>query len=204
MRFFRNWQNSGDLLAWNVEEGFYSAFSHEKNEGILRVFPIDINPGCNIWTFGFEPEVRRRINFSGSETHNGYVEMWGGITHGFNNYYSLGPGETLSWTEWMYPYINTGGLHYADNEFAVTFFDKGSGSFEVNLCPGGEIKGLELEVKSAATNKSYLHVKYKSAFPEKNSKGFSFTAGHEDIELIISKHGNEIVRLKPRKVSSLY
>jgi hypothetical protein len=89
MRFFRNWKFYGDLLAWKIEEGFYSAFSHEKNEGIVRIFPPDITPGCNIWTYGFEPSARTRRNFSGNENHNGYVEMWGGITQGFSNFYSL-------------------------------------------------------------------------------------------------------------------
>jgi len=199
MRFFKNCKNSGDLLAWKVEEGFYSAFSHEKSEGIVRVFPVNINPGCNIWTFGFEPDVRRSISFSGSETHNGYVEMWGGLTQGFNNYYSLGPGETLSWTEWMYPYINTDGLHYADHEFAATFFDRGNNNYEVSLCPSGDVKGLDLKGGSSGTRKSYLHVKLRSAFPEKGIKGFSFNADKEDLELIISRKGKEIIRLKPRK-----
>jgi len=201
MRFFRNWKNSGDLLAWKVEKGFYSAFSHEKSEGIVRVFPVDINPGCNIWTFGFEPEIRRRVNFSGSETHNGYVEMWGGITQGFNNYYSLGPGETLSWTEWMYPYLNTGGLHYADQDFAATFFDKENNNYEVSLCPSGDVKGLELKVISSGTHKSYLFIVLRSAFPKKSIKGFSFISDKEDLELIISRRGEEIIRLKPRKTA---
>ena len=197
MRLFKNWIYYGDLLAWKLEHGFYSAFSHEANEGIVRVFPEDLNPGCNIWTFGFDPDTSTRMTFSGTETHNGYVEMWGGITHGFTNYYSLEPAKTISWTEWIYPYINTEGLHFADKDFAVTFLKKENDNYLITLCPSGDIKGIELKVMSTESKKTYLKVIYKSAFPDKNIKGYNFTAVEDDIVLIISKDGKEIVRLKP-------
>lgn len=201
MRFFKNWKSHGDLLALDLEHGFYSAYSHEEEEGIVRVFPVNSNPGCNIWTFGFDPPLLTRRRFSGNEIHNGYVEMWGGITSGFKEYYPLEPGKSISWTEWMYPYINLKGLHYADDNFAVTFLETGSDNYEVNLCPSGDIKGIDLKVVSPSSGKTYLRVKYKSVFPEKENRGFSFDAGDKDIELIVSLKGKEIIRLKPSPYS---
>lgn len=197
MRVFKNWKYYGDLLAWKLEHGFYSAFSHEKGEGIVRVFPLEMNPGCNIWTWGFEPDIKNMLLFSGREKHNGYVEMWGGITHGFNKYYSLSPAYSIFWKEYMYPYINTKGLHYANNDFAVTFLEKGGGSYEVNFCPGGEIKGIELKVKSVSGKSEYLDVTIESLFPNSKITGFPFTADEKDIELIIYKDSKEVIRLKP-------
>ena len=199
MRFFKNWIYYGDLLAWELEDGFYSAFSHEKNEGIVRIFPLDINPGCNIWTYGFDPDSSLRARFSGSRTHNGYVEMWGGITKGFDKFYSLESQKSLSWKEWMYPYINTKGLHFANSDFAVSFFRKDSDNYEINLCPSGVIKGVKLEAKSTSSGKTYNKIIFKSDFPRIESGGFNFSCEDNDIELIITHNNKEIKRLNPKK-----
>jgi len=198
MRIFKNWENSGDLLAWELEKGFYSAFCHEENEGIVRIFPVEMNSGCNIWTFGYNPTPRQRKRFSGNESHKGYVEMWGGITHGFDKYYSLEPGKSIHWTELMYPYIKTKGLHFANNDFAVSFLKVDSITYAVNLCPSGDIKKINLKVESPVSKKKYLQVFYKSAFPKKTLKGYTFTSEEEDLDLIICKKGKEIIRLKPK------
>lgn len=204
MRFFKNWEYYGDLLALKLENGYYSAFSHEKNEGIVRVFPFETNPGCNIWTFGFNPDTAVRKRFSGTTTHNGYVEMWGGITPGFKEFYSLEPGTTISWVEWMYPYSNTSGLHYANRDFAVTFHRTGKEKYRVNFCPSGLIKDIDLEVKSPSTGRSYLNVRFKSTFPEINNEGFDFVSTDTDIELLISAKGEELIRLKPGDQAASY
>jgi hypothetical protein len=199
MRLFKNWIYYGDLLAWELEDGFYSAFSHEKNEGIVRIFPKDINPGCNIWTWGFDPDSSLRARFSGNRTNNGYVEMWGGITKGFDEFFSLESQKSLSWKEWMYPYINTKGLHFANSDFAVSFFRKDSGSYEINLCPSGVIKGVKLEAQSPSSGKTYKKIILKSDFPRIESGGFNFFAEDSDVELIISQNNKEIKRIPNKK-----
>ena len=197
MRFYKNWKNFGDLLAWKLDYGFYSAFSHEENEGIVRIFPLEMHPGCNIWTWGYEPDVKQRIRFSGSEKNTGYVEMWGGITHGFDKYYSLAPGKSISWSEYMYPYINTNGLHFANSDFAITFLKTGNENYEVNLCPGGDLKNVELKVISDPGEIVFLDVYIKSVYPVKNNSGYVFNTGDTDIKLVILKDGKEVVRLSP-------
>jgi hypothetical protein len=199
MRYLKNWKYYGDLLAWKLEHGFYSAFSHEENEGIVRVFPLEMHPGCNIWTWGYEPDAAQRMQFSGIERHNGYVEMWGGITHGFEKYYSLEPGKSISWTEYMYPYINTKGLHYANTDFAVTFLKTGGGEYEINFCPAGEIKGIDLKVITEPAKTSILEVNIKSLYPDKALKGYPFKSNKKGIVLVISKNGREIIRLQPEE-----
>jgi hypothetical protein len=198
LRFLKYWKGYGDLLAWKLDEGYYSAFSHEHNEGIVRVFPLEINPGCNIWTWGINPSSRTRMRFSGNESHKGYVEMWGGITHGFDNYFSLAPGQSISWTEWMYPYSNTRGLHYANRDLAITFFRTGSNDYEVNLCPSGEINGIKLLARSKGSNKNYLRLAIKKTFPDQSMKTYCFNSEEEDVELIILKDGKELKRLDPQ------
>jgi hypothetical protein len=199
LRFFKNWKYHGDLLALKLDNGFYSAFCHEENEGIVRVFPLESNPGCNIWTWGYEPATKEKILFSGSDKHSGYVEMWGGITAGFKKYHSLDPGKSISWSECMYPYANTKGLHYANNDFAVTFLKTEKGFYEVNLCPSGDLKGIELKVISIPGKNVYLDVNIESIFPKKDIAGYILNAKDKDIELVIYKDGKEIVRLNPKE-----
>jgi hypothetical protein len=160
---------------------------------------LESNPGCNIWTWGYEPTAKEKILFSGSDKHNGYVEMWGGITHGFKKYYSLDPGKSISWSECMYPYANIKGLHFANNDFAVTFLKTDKETYEVNLCPSGDLKGIELKVISISSKNVYLDVIIKSIFPKKEKAGYIFNVKEKDIELVIFKYGKEIIRLDPKE-----
>jgi len=203
LRFLSGWKSTGDLLACKLEHGFYSAFSHDKNEGIVRVFPKDKNPGCNIWSWGINPDPKTRKHFSGSEGCLGYVEMWGGITHGFDEYYRLNPNETISWTEWMYPYHQTEGLHYATKDFAVTFTCLPGGDYILRLCPGGDLKDVECKIVSVKNEEICLHVIYDYIYPQKELPQFTLGSSKEDLELVILQNGREIVRL-PSKLPPVF
>ena len=196
LRFLLGWKSIGDLLAWKLEHGFYSAFSHNENEGIVRVFPKDKNPGCNIWAWGINPGPETRKRFSGSEKCLGYVEMWGGITHGFDEYYRLDTNEVISWQEWMYPFHQTEGLHFANKDFAVTFTQLPGGKHMLRLCPGGDLDKLECKVVSRKTKEICLHVIYDSIYPKKKLPEFRVDGVKEDLELIILQNGKEVIRLQ--------
>ena len=48
----------------------------------------------------------------------------------------LAPGEVVEWTEWMYPYQETGGLSYANEDVALSYArDLESGTVTLALCP---------------------------------------------------------------------
>ena len=195
LRFLLGWKNKGDLLAEKLEHGFYSAFSHDENEGIVRVFPKDKNPGCNIWTYGFNPDKKTRKHFSGNEKCRGYVEMWGGITCDFDEYYRLNPDEAISWTEWMYPYNQTKGLHYANKDFAVTFTRLPSGEHILRLCPGGDLRDVECKIVSVNNKETRFHAVFDNIYPMKKLPQFTLGTSKESLELLILQNGREIVRL---------
>src|SRR5438552_3551324 len=75
LRFAENWRSVGDLLARNLTAGFYGAYSHESDEGLVRVFDPIITPGMDIWTWGFPPPPERQRQYS-LTPNLGYVEMW--------------------------------------------------------------------------------------------------------------------------------
>jgi hypothetical protein len=202
MRFQRGWKNIGDLLAWKLEHGFYAAFSHEVDEGIVRVFPKEICPGANIWAWGENPAPGLRKHYSGSETNLGYVEMWGGITPGFDKYHRLGAGESLSWTESMYPFIETKGLHFADEDFALAFSREKEREVTVRLCPAGDLRGLECRLVSASREKPLMQITFESAYPKAGLREFRLDKAPDDCELVVIRGGSEIVRLRPLRMGS--
>ncbi len=195
LRFLSGWKSTGDLLASELEYGFYSAFSHDENEGIVRIFPLEKNPGCNIWAWGINPDPATRKRFSGSQDCRGYVEMWGGITHGFDEYYQLDPDEEISWKEWMYPFHQTKGLHYANKDFAVTFTHLPDGEHIFCLCPTGDISDIECKIVSVKSNETRLHVVFDNIYPMKKLPQFTLGSSKEGLELVIVQNHKEIVRL---------
>lgn len=121
LRFIGGWRRGwGDLMADGLEHGFYAAYSHDEEEGIVRVFDKDLTPGVDIWTYGYHPEPPRGIPMGSGRPNRGYVEMWGGTSKLYpDERRPIRPGETLAWTEWMYPFRGTGGLSYANADVAI-------------------------------------------------------------------------------------
>jgi hypothetical protein len=120
LRFFEDWKSLGDLLATNLTAGFYSAFCHEADEGIVRVFDPKITPGVDIWTWGYNPPDGLQKQYS-LVPNRGYVEMWGGTGHDFSegSQSSLNPEQKVAWKEYMYGYHGTGGLIFANRMAAM-------------------------------------------------------------------------------------
>ncbi|MCP5117702.1 MAG: DUF5107 domain-containing protein, partial [bacterium] len=116
LRFIRNWK-TGDIQADGLTAGFFGVYSHDAEEGVVRVFDPLSNPGVDTWTYGFHP---KNIPMGSGAPNKGYVEMWGGTVKTFpHERRPLGPGESLAWTEWMYPFQQTGGLTFANEVAAV-------------------------------------------------------------------------------------
>ena len=140
LRFISGWKNMGDLMADGLNEGFYSAYSHDEEEGIVRVFDKEKTPGVTIWTYGYHTT---RIPMGSGAPNKGYVEMWGGTSKLFpDERRPLEPGASIHWTEWMYPYQGTKGLTFADREIAVNFkVDPAKKEANLGLCPSGLWRG---------------------------------------------------------------
>ena len=121
LRFIKGWTSGwGDLMAEKLEAGFYAAYSHDEEEGVARVFDPEVNPGVDVWTYGYHPRGSAAIPMGSGARNNGYVEMWGGTSRLFpDERRPLKPGETIGWTEWIYPFQGTGGLTHAARDVAL-------------------------------------------------------------------------------------
>ena len=151
LRFIKGWDKGwGDLMAAELREGFFGAYSHDEQEGVVRVFDKDLNPGVDVWTYGYHPEPPRQIPMGSGAANRGYVEMWGGTSKTFpDERRPLEPGKSVEWTEWMAPFQLTGGMTAADRNFAVRFArEAGSGRGRLAICPARAFADLRLRLSA--------------------------------------------------------
>ncbi|MCK4716909.1 MAG: hypothetical protein KAT54_08885, partial [Candidatus Marinimicrobia bacterium] len=104
------------------------------------------------------------------------------------------------WTEWMYPYHQTKGLHYANKDFAVTFTRLPDGEHIFRLCPGGDISDIECKIVSVKNKETRLHLVFDNIYPMKKLPQFTPGTSKERLELVILQNDKEVVRL-PAKLS---
>jgi len=143
LRYIKGWYRGwGDLMADGIDFGFYGAYSHDADEGVVRVFDKDTNPGVDIWTYGYKPRSPRGIPMGSGKENDGYAEMWGGTSKLYpDERRPIAPSETISWTEWMYALHGTGGLSYANEDVALCVHSTGEisevtvGFFATGLFP---------------------------------------------------------------------
>jgi hypothetical protein len=152
LRFIKGWDKGwGDLMAGGLREGFFAAYSHDEQEGVVRVFDQEINPGVDVWTYGYHPKPPGQIPMGSGAPNRGYAEMWGGTSKTFPDERNpLGPGESIEWTEWMAPFHLTGGLTTADRNFSVHFCPKeGGGMSRLAVCPTRAFIDLRMRLTSS-------------------------------------------------------
>ena len=142
LRYICNWPKMGDLMADGLDAGFYGVYSHEEEEGVVRVFDPDINPGVDIWTYGFNPDD---VPMGSGKKNKGYAEIWGGTVKHFPDETAPLPANgTISWSEWIYPFQKTKGLSIATENIALHHRSVSHG-LEVSLCPSISIISAQLK-----------------------------------------------------------
>ena len=101
LRFVGNWKGIGDLMTSPLKKGYYAAYAHEHDEGIVRTFDLTRNPGFDIWGWGYPPIEKRQREFTAKPPSSGYIEFWNGTATGFSDDArgTIGPGESISWKE---------------------------------------------------------------------------------------------------------
>jgi len=151
LRFIKGWDKGwGDLMAGELRDGFFGAYSHDEQEGVVRVFDKDLNPGIDVWTYGYHPKPPGQIPMGSGAPNLGYVKMWGGTSKTFpDERRPLGPGKSIEWTEWMAPFHLTGGLTAADKEFAICFSPEAGGARgRLAVCPARAFTDLRMRLMS--------------------------------------------------------
>jgi hypothetical protein len=104
--------------------GFSGVYDPAADEGMVRVYAGDVARGSK----GFAPGWSEPIDSkTWTDDGSGYVELQGGLTPTFSDWYVLPPGEEITWDEIWYPVAGTGGVTYAAQGGAVYLAPSGNG-----------------------------------------------------------------------------
>ena len=182
-------------MANGLEAGFYGAYSHDLEEGVVRVFDPLKNPGVDIWTYGFNPQ---NIPMGSGAPNRGYVEMWGGtVKHFPSELGSIAAGSALQWTEWLYPFQKTSGLSYADTGAAASLiFSNEAESAELSICPTRALSSAVLELRSAGRTLKRETVHMTPELPYKSVFRIGAEAIRSGVTVILSQDGVEYLRFQ--------
>ena len=195
LRFIRSWEKMGDIMADGLEAGFFSAYSHDADEGIVRIFDPLSNPGVDMWTYGFHPSD---IPMGSGAPNKGYAEIWGGTVELFpDETRPLPPGASIAWTEWMYPYQQTGGLTFA-NEFAALtcLLDENGQKLDITICPSRPFNDALLRLQIDGRTQTRRPFRAAPDAPFRTSVTLEQPALPEEILLIVEEAGAELVRCR--------
>lgn len=138
MAWYENWLDWLGFFVPEPTEDFVAAYNHDTTLGVARVFPRQEAPGVKLFAWGQESPLTSEYTDDGSQ----YFEIWGGANRTFwpEDDCTLGPGETKAWTEWWYPFLQTGGVTFANRE-AVLNLDKEEGSLRLGVATTADRMG---------------------------------------------------------------
>ncbi|UCF38848.1 MAG: DUF5107 domain-containing protein [Acidobacteriota bacterium] len=192
LRVIRNWK-MGDIMADGLDAGFFGAFAHEENEGVVRIFDPVKNPGVDIWTYGFRPS---NIPMGSGAPSKGYVEIWGGtVKHFPNELGQLEGGAQMGWTEWIYPFHQTKGLTYANENAAIHFSRNGEdGGLTLFICPARSLQEVTVELEVRGLDLLHDTVNISPANPYRKELRRSGDDPLEERSLVLTSAGVVLLR----------
>ncbi|MCX7668879.1 MAG: DUF5107 domain-containing protein [Anaerolineae bacterium] len=148
-----NWGQYLGFFARPAAGGGYTAvYDPTIEEGMVRVYPATVARGAKFFAPGWSQPI-------GPETYtddrSGYVEMHGGLTPTFNDWYELPAGGHVSWTETWYPVADIGGITWATAAGALHLAPEPAG-LRVRLAPTRPVRG---EVRVAVAGAAPISVR---------------------------------------------
>jgi hypothetical protein len=116
---------------------FAGVYDTEADEGLVRVYPGDVARGSK----GFAPGWSAPIDSKAwTDDGSGYVELQGGLTPTYGDWYVLPPGGEITWNEVWYPVAGIGGVTDATQAGAIHLSPSGDG-LRVALFPTAAVSG---------------------------------------------------------------
>jgi hypothetical protein len=133
-----NWNGYlGVFQSPSAQGDYMGVYDTAADEGMMRVYPSAIARGAK----GFSAGLNGSID-PDNWTDDGsvYVELHGGLSPTFGDWYELGPGAEISWTETWYPVAGIGGVTYAAESGALHLARSGDG-LQVRFFPTRALRG---------------------------------------------------------------
>jgi hypothetical protein len=174
-----NGRDMSRLGNWNQWLGFFQrpaaagdfsgVYDPAADEGMARVYPSGVARGSKGFAPGWSDPIDSR---TWTDDGSGYVELQGGLTPTFSDWYELAPGDEITWDEIWYPVAGLGGLTYATAGGAIHLSPAGNG-LRVAIFPTQPLRG-RLAVTVPGTEPALRDVAISPAAPF--SETFPYTA----------------------------
>ncbi len=124
MSVYGNWTKFLGLFASpGAAQPYSGLYSASVSGCFVRVFPPDLTPWLKLYGPGDLPAFVWTVNNGDTS----YVELWGGLTANFNQDTVLQPDQSLSWTEYWYPFHGIGNYASANRNLALSVDDSATG-----------------------------------------------------------------------------
>jgi hypothetical protein len=122
---YSTWHHYLGVFADPAQAGFFGAYDQRSDQGVVRVFPHRVATGVKIFCLGDLPSSLWTDDEHGGPSSR-YVELWGGLTPTFWDYWTLTPGASVSWTEQWYAVSGIGGYNWANEAAAIRLTPAGN------------------------------------------------------------------------------
>jgi hypothetical protein len=179
--------------------GFSGVYDVAADEGMVRVYPADLARGSK----GFAPGWNKPIDpETWTDDGSGYVELQGGLTQTFSDWYVLPPGGEITWDEVWYPVAGVGGVTYAA-QGGVVHLAPAENGLHVGVFPTQAVRGRltatlpgmdpvvrEIEISPAAPFREV--VPYSGSVPARGEVSIVLTDGQG--HTLISYRGEALLR----------
>jgi hypothetical protein len=144
-------------------EGYMGVYDTAADEGMVRVYPADVARGAKGFGMGWQNPIDWH---SWTDDGSGYVELHGGLTPTFGDWYVLSPGGQVTWTETWYPLARIGGVSYAATGGAIDLAPAGN-VLRVAIFPTKVVRGqLKLTVPGLAPANRAVDISPSRPFSE--------------------------------------
>lgn len=169
-----NWSSYLGAFAAPAMANFAGVYDPGADEGIVRVFPRDVTQGVKVFApMGLDPKLW-------TDDGSTYVELHGGLTPTFADWYTLDPTSEVTWSETWYPVAKIGGLTFA-NDRAALALTPAAGGVRLGLFPTTAITG-QLTVTLPGANPVTFDVQLAPDKPFRQD--FPATAGPIAVALV--------------------
>jgi hypothetical protein len=116
---------------------FSGVYDSGADEGMVRVYPSSAARGSKGFAAGWGDPIDSK---SWTDDGSGYVELQGGLTPTYGDWYVLPPGGEITWNEVWYPVAGIGGVTDAAEEGAIHLTPSGNG-LRVAVFPTAPVSG---------------------------------------------------------------
>ncbi len=120
-----------------AQGNFVGVYDPAVDEGMVRIYPSSVARGAKLFAMGWSTPIGWD---NWTDDGSGYVELHGGLRPTFDDWYELGPGGEVDWSEVWYPAAGIGGVTAANDHGALALLPSG-GRLKVGLFPTSAMRG---------------------------------------------------------------